>query len=182
MTELSYYKEKKMTKLKIVIAPDQRLNTICSEVKRIEKGTLFFIENMVETMYESNGIGLAAPQVGIMDRILVMDCSYEENDRRLKKIINPEIIKYSDELSEHEEGCLSLPQQFAKIERPSIVKVRYLDVNGDKCEEEFEGLESTCLQHEIDHLNGKLFIDHISKLRKKLILKKLQKYKKVNNL
>ena len=159
MTELSYYKEKKMTKLKIVIAPDQRLNTICAEVKRIEKGTLFFIENMVETMYESNGIGLAAPQVGIMDRILVMK---------------------NGECSEYD--CLSLPQQFAKIERPSRVKVRYLDINGDKREEEFEGLESTCLQHEIDHLNGKLFIDHISKLRKKLILKKLQKYKKVNNL
>ena len=171
-----------MTKLKIIIAPDQLLNTICTEVKRIEKETLFFIENMVDTMYESNGIGLAAPQVGTMDRILVMDCSYDENNRKLKKIINPEVIEYSDELSEYEEGCLSLPQQFAKIERPSKVKVRYLDINGKRIEEEFGGLEATCVQHEIDHLNGKLFIDHISKLRKKLILKKLQKYKKANNL
>ena len=171
-----------MTSLKILVAPDERLNKVSTEIKKIEKETLFLIENMVETMYKNNGIGLAAPQVGELSRVLVMDCGNNEKENKLKRFINPKVINYSQELSEYEEGCLSLPNQFAKIIRPRKIQVSYLDVNGKTIIKDFQGLEATCLQHEIDHLNGKLFIDHISKLRKNIILKKLKKYKKLNNL
>ena len=171
-----------MTSLKILVAPDDRLNKVSTKIKKIEKETLFLIENMVETMYKNNGIGLAAPQVGELSRVLVMDCGSNEKEDKLMRFINPKVINYSQEVSEYEEGCLSLPNQFAKIIRPSKIKVSYLDLNGETIIKEFQGLEATCLQHEIDHLNGKLFIDHISKLRKNIILKKLKKYKKLNNL
>ena len=129
-------------------------------------------------MYRNNGIGLAAPQVGILDRLIVMDCSDKNNKKKPLKFINPEILEKSDELCEFEEGCLSLPTQFAKVVRPNFVLVKYKDENGKENKKKFYGIEATCIQHEIDHLNGKLFVDHVSKLKRNRILKKLQKYKK----
>ena len=179
MIEHWFFRRIAMSKLKIILAPDERLNKMSIKIKSIDKNTITFIENMVDTMYESNGIGLAAPQVGVLKRILVIDCGRDEKGKNLKSFINPEILSYTDDLSEFEEGCLSLPSQFAKVVRPSGIKLKYLDSNGKTIIQSFEGLEATCIQHEIDHLNGKLFIDHLSKLRKNIIIKKLKKFKRI---
>ena len=167
-----------MTKLDIIIAPDERLNTVCKKVENINKQTFKFLKDMLDTMYISKGIGLAAPQVGRLERLIVMDCSSEKSKLSAYSLINPEIIDKSAALKEYEEGCLSLPGQYAKIKRPEKIKVSYTDESGKKIIKDFDGLEATCLQHEIDHLNGILFIDHLSKLKKKIILKRLNKYKK----
>ncbi len=169
-----------MNKLKIIVAPDTRLNQISENVISIDKDIKLTLDKMLECMYESSGIGLAAPQVGILKRLVVVDCSDEKNKKRPLKLINPEIVKVSNRLAEFEEGCLSLPTQFALVKRPEQVKINFIDEAGKACTNTFEGLEATCIQHEIDHLNGKLFVDHISKLKKSIILKKLQKYKKKN--
>jgi len=179
--EQLFLKEIIMSKLKIIIAPDERLCAISEKVNYLDKEIITFVEQMVETMYESNGIGLAAPQVGNLKRILVMDCNSSEKETNLMKFINPQILSLSEERSEFEEGCLSLPTQYAKVFRPSSIKLKYLDINGKTLIQEFNGLEATCIQHEIDHLNGRLFIDHISKLRKNIIIKKLKRYKKINS-
>ena len=157
-----------MSNLKIIIAPDQRLLEVSKPVKDINREVKLLLEDMLETMYKSNGIGLAAPQIGILKRLIVMDCSDQNKKKKPLKFVNPEILNLSSDKSEFEEGCLSLPTQFAKVERPSYIEVTYQDENGRKIKKNFSGIEATCLQHEIDHLNGKLFVDHISKIKKKI--------------
>ena len=167
-----------MYDLQIIIAPDPRLLKVSAPVTEINQETKNLLDKMLEVMYKSNGIGLAAPQVGILRRLIVMDCSDKNTNKKALKFINPEVLEKSKELSEFEEGCLSLPTQFAKVERPECVLVKYKDENGKENKKKFYGIEATCLQHEIDHLNGRLFVDHISKLKRSRILEKLQKYKK----
>ena len=171
-----------MSNLNIIIAPDQRLLEVSKPVKDINREVKLLLEDMLETMYKNNGIGLAAPQIGILKRLIVMDCSNQNKKASPLKFVNPEILKTSSDKSEYEEGCLSLPTQFAKVERPSYIEVTYQDENGKKMNKNFSGLEATCLQHEIDHLNGKLFVDHVSRLKKNRILKKLEKIKKQKNI
>ena len=169
-----------MTRLQIIIAPDPRLLQISKPIKEVTQEVKIFLDKMLHTMYDSNGIGLAAPQVGVLSRLIVMDCSDKNNKKKSFKFINPEILEFSNDVAEFEEGCLSLPTQFAKVDRPESILVRFKDETG-KIQKRFYGIEATCLQHEIDHLNGKLFVDHISKLKKNRILNKLQKYKKKNH-
>mgnify|MGYP001269393607 FL=1 len=170
-----------MSNLKIIIAPDPRLLEVSKPVKEVNNDIKNLLEDMLQVMYRSNGIGLAAPQVGILKRLIVMDCSDKNTKKEPLKFVNPEILNLSSDKSEFEEGCLSLPTQYAKVERPSNIEVEYKDENGNKYRKNFSGIEATCLQHEIDHLNGKLFVDHISKLKKNRIIKKLEKIKKTKN-
>lgn len=134
---------------------------------------------MLETMYDAPGIGLAAPQIGVMNRMLVMDCVKEEDDApKPMVLINPEIIASSDETSVYEEGCLSIPDQYAEVTRPAEVEVRWMTLDGGEASEVFTGLWATCVQHEIDHLNGKLFIDYLKPMKRQMITRKMQKLKR----
>ena len=164
--------------MQIIVAPDSRLNQISKKVDIIDDFITSTLDQMLECMYQNNGIGLAAPQVGILKRLVVVDCSDNKDKKKPLKLINPEIIKLSKNVSEFEEGCLSLPSQYANVIRPSEITLKYKNIEGLTCEREFIGLEATCIQHEIDHLDGKLFVDHISKLKKNIIIKKLKKFKK----
>ena len=164
--------------MQIIVAPDSRLNQISKKVEVIDDSIISTLNQMLECMYQNNGIGLAAPQVGILKRLVVIDCSDNEDIKKPLKLINPEITKSSKNISEFEEGCLSLPSQYAKVIRPSEITLKYRNIEGLICESKFSGLEATCIQHEIDHLDGKLFVDHISKLKKNIIIKKLKKFKK----
>ena len=164
--------------MQIIIAPDSRLNQISKKVEIIDDFITSTLSQMLECMYQNNGIGLAAPQVGILKRLIVIDCSDNKDIKKPLKFINPEITKLSKNISEFEEGCLSLPSQYAKVIRPSEITLKYKNIEGLICESKFSGLEATCIQHEIDHLDGKLFVDHISKLKKNIIIKKLKKLKK----
>ena len=164
--------------MQIIVAPDSRLNQISKKVEVIDDSIISTLNQMLECMYQNNGIGLAAPQVGILKRLVVIDCSDNEDIKKPLKLINPEITKSSKNISEFEEGCLSLPSQYAKVIRPSEITLKYKNIEGLICESKFSGLEATCIQHEIDHLDGKLFVDHISKLKKNIIIKKLKKLKK----
>ena len=166
--------------MQIIVAPDSRLNQISKKVEIIDHSIISTLNQMLECMYQNNGIGLAAPQVGILKRLVVIDCSDNKDIKKPLKLINPEITKLSKNISEFEEGCLSLPSQYAKVMRPSEITLKYKNIEGLNCESEFSGLEATCIQHEIDHLDGKLFVDHISKLKKNIIIKKLKKLKKKN--
>ena len=168
--------------MQIIVAPDSRLNQISKKVDIIDDLITSTLDQMLECMYQNNGIGLAAPQVGILKRLVVVDCSDSKDIKKPLKLINPEIIKLSKNVSEFEEGCLSLPSQYAKVSRPSEITLKYKNIEGLTCEREFIGLEATCIQHEIDHLDGKLFVDHISKLKKNIIIKKLKKFKKKNSI
>lgn len=136
------------------------------------------IANMLETMYDAPGIGLAAPQIGLNARLLVMDCAGKDETPEPMALINPEILDASEELNEHEEGCLSIPDQYAPVTRPAEVTVRWLNVDGETQEQRFTGLWATCVQHEIDHLNGKLFIDYIGAVRRQMITQKMKKLKR----
>ena len=167
--------------MKIIIAPDTRLTQIAFNVKNIDKTIELILDKMLNCMYENNGIGLAATQVGLSKRLVVIDCSSGDNKKNPIKFINPEIIELSKNNIEFEEGCLSLPDQYANVTRPNFVIIKYRDIKGKLHKNKFEGLEGTCIQHEIDHLNGKLFVDHISKLRKQIIFKKLKKLKKLKS-
>ncbi len=163
----------------ILLIPDKRLKMKTDLVSSITKNEHRLIDDMFETMYDAPGIGLAAPQVGVMSKIIVMDCAKEEDEKPDPiAMINPEIIWVSDELNTYEEGCLSIPDYFADITRPANIKVRYLDKNEKTIEREAGGLLATCIQHEIDHLEGKLFIDYISRLKRERITKKFQKMAK----
>ena len=136
-------------------------------------------DDMLETMYDAPGIGLAAPQIGVLDRIIVMDCVKDEDEAPNPMVlINPEIIAVSDETNVYEEGCLSIPDQFAEVTRPKQVQVRWMDLNGGEQNQEFDGLWATCVQHEIDHLNGKLFIDYLGAMKRQMITRKMQKLKR----
>ena len=166
-------------KLPILLHPDPRLKKTCAAVADISDDVRVLADNMLETMYDAPGIGLAAPQVGVLSRLIVLDCeSGEDASPRPIVMFNPEILASSDETNVYEEGCLSLPDQFADVTRPKAVKVAWLDRDGNPQEAEFDGLWATCLQHEIDHLNGKLFIDHLKPLKRQMITRKMVKMKR----
>tara|TARA_B100001741_G_C16466569_1_gene557828 strand:+ start:76 stop:600 length:525 start_codon:yes stop_codon:yes gene_type:complete len=167
-----------MTVRKILTVPDPILRTKSNSVKKVDKDTKNLMRDMLETMYDAPGIGLAAIQIGVAKRVVVMDVSKETDKKEPMYFVNPEITWKSNTNATYEEGCLSIPNQFAKIERPDKCKVKYLDFDGVEKEINAEGLLATCIQHEIDHLNGVLFIDYLSKLKKNIIIKKLSKNKK----
>ncbi len=164
-----------MTLKKILTEPNKLLRQISQPVERVEDAERILMNDMLETMYAANGIGLAAIQIGVPKRIIVMDLSKEENKKLPMYFVNPLIIKKNEEKTIYEEGCLSVPNQFAEIQRSSKCEIEYLDFNGDKQNLEAEGLLATCIQHEMDHLEGILFIDYLSKLKKEMIIKKLSK-------
>ena len=163
---------------KILIEPDPVLRQKCEPLEKVDIHIKKLMDDMLETMYAAPGIGLAAIQVGILKRLVVIDISKEEEKRQPIFLVNPEIINKSKETSVYEEGCLSLPGQFAEIERPAECTLKYIDYSGKEKELKAEGLLATCIQHEVDHLNGILFIDYLSKLKKDMIIKKLVKQKK----
>ena len=165
----------------IITVPDETLKKISEPIEKLGVNEKKLINDLFETMYNSNGIGLAAVQVGILKRILVVDVSSKEEKNKPLCFINPIIKKVSDEMSVYEEGCLSIPDTFIEIERPKICEIEYVDINGKIQTQEFDGLLSTCVQHEINHLDGKLIIDRLSKLKKDMIIKKISKQKKNTN-
>jgi len=188
----------------ILLIPDTRLRQIAKPVVTIDQRIKTLVKDMFETMYDAPGIGLAAPQIGIMERLIVLDCASreDEDEREVENetedgnietdldleaepepepdpdpitMLNPEILWFSDELSVYEEGCLSIPDYYEDVERPARCTVRYMDMDGKTIERELDGLLSTCVQHEVDHLDGKLFIDYLSRLKRERITKKFQK-------
>ncbi|WP_439136600.1 peptide deformylase [Roseicyclus sp.] len=163
----------------ILIHPDPRLKKLAPPIPDMSDDLRQLADDMLETMYGAPGIGLAAPQIGVDTRLIVMDCVKAEGEApRPLAMFNPEIIAESDERSTYEEGCLSIPDIYADVERPAAVTARWIDRNGAEQQETFEGLWATCLQHEIDHLNGVLFIDYLTPLRRQLITRKMVKLKK----
>jgi len=159
----------------IIKLPDKRLRLKSEPIKRIDAGICKLVDDLFETMYDAPGIGLAAIQIAVPKRVVTMDLSKKEEDHEPQVFINPEVIWKSDETSKYEEGCLSIPEYYEEVERPAKVKVKYLDLEGKAHEIEVSGLLATCLQHEIDHTNGVLFIDHISKLKRDRVIKKFAK-------
>ncbi len=159
----------------ILTEPNKLLRQISQPVEIVGDSERELMNNMLETMYDANGIGLAAIQIGVPERIIVMDLSKEENKKLPMYFVNPLIIKKNEQKTIYEEGCLSVPNQFAEIQRSSKCEVEYLDYNGNKQKLYAEGLLATCIQHEMDHLEGILFIDYLSKLKKEMIIKKLSK-------
>ena len=159
----------------ILKLPDKRLRLVSAPVNRIDAGIRALVEDMFETMYGAPGIGLAGVQIGVAKRVVVMDLSKKDDAHRPLVFINPEITWESKEQSTHEEGCLSIPEYYEEVERPNEVKVNYLDLEGKTHEITANGLFATCVQHEIDHINGVLFIDHISKLKRDRVTKKFIK-------
>jgi len=168
-----------MALLPILIAPDPVLETVSTPVDTVTDEVRQQLDDMLETMYAAPGIGLAAIQVGIPKRMLVIDVARDGEEKQPLYIINPEITWVSDDDQLYEEGCLSLPEHYAEVERPAEVKVSYLDRNGEKQELHAEGLLAVCLQHEMDHLDGVLFVDHLSALKRNMILRKLLKQKRL---
>jgi len=162
----------------IIKIPDPVLRENCAAIEDITPELKTLMADMLETMYDAPGVGLAAPQINIPIRLIVMDASKEDEEKAPIIMVNPEILTSSDERSVYEEGCLSIPEYFAEIERPAVVKVGYIDEGGKPQELECEGLLGTVVQHEIDHLNGMLFIDYLSKLRRDRVIKKFAKAKK----
>jgi peptide deformylase len=159
----------------IITLPDKRLRRVSEPVGKITAEIKQLVDDMFESMYEAPGIGLAAVQLGVLKRVVTMDLAKKEGPPNPQVFINPEIVWRSEERTVYEEGCLSIPEIHEDVERPARVKVEYLDVGGQPHEVEAEGLFATCIQHEIDHLNGVLFIDHISKLKRDRIIKKFAK-------
>jgi peptide deformylase len=159
----------------ILVLPDPRLKLVSAPVEKVTEETRALATDMFETMYDAPGIGLAAIQIGEPVRLMVVDISRKDEERRPLTFINPEIVWSSPELTVYEEGCLSIPEYFEEVERPAMVTVRFLDARGAECELTAEGVLATCLQHEIDHLNGILFIDHISKLKRDRVMRKFKK-------
>lgn len=164
-----------MTIKPLIILPDPLLRQVSTSIERVDADLRKLVDDMLETMYEAPGIGLAAIQVGVPRRLLVIDISKEDEGKRPLVFINPEIIASSDERSVYEEGCLSIPDYYAEVERPASVTVKSIDRDGKEQVTVAEGLLATCLQHEIDHLNGILFIDHISRLKREMVIKKFTK-------
>ena len=167
-----------MTIRTILTEPNEILRQKSKSVEKVNKEIKELMDDMLETMYEAPGIGLAAIQIGIPKRVIVLDLSSKEEQKKPMYFVNPEIINKSKNNSTYEEGCLSVPGQFAEIDRPEKCHIKYLDYHGQPKELETEGMLATCIQHEIDHLEGILFIDYLSKLKKTLIVKKLSKQKK----
>ena len=170
-----------MSQKKIVIEPDPILRKKSESLEKVDDEIRELLDDMLETMYAAPGIGLAAVQVGILKRIIVIDISKDKEKKNPLFLINPEIIFRSKKTSIYEEGCLSLPGHFAEIERPAECQIKFVDYNGKEKEVTANGLLATCIQHEVDHLNGVLFIDYLSKLKKDMIVKKLIKHKKELN-
>ena len=162
----------------IITVPNETLKKISKPIEKVGANEKKLINDLFETMYNSNGIGLAAVQVGILRRVLVIDVSHKDEKKKPLSFINPIIKKVSDETSIYEEGCLSIPDTFIEIERPKICEVEYIDLDGKIQNLKCDGLLSTCLQHEINHLDGKLIIDHLTKLKRDIIIKKISKNKK----
>jgi peptide deformylase len=170
-----------MAILPLVIAPDARLKTVSSPVEKIDDSIRQLAVDLFDTMYNEKGIGLAAVQVGVLKRMLVADVSWRDDDGKPGEqfvLINPEVVTGSSTIHTYKEGCLSFPEQYADVTRPESVRVRYLDLDGNTQEREFDGLHATCIQHEIDHLNGIVFVDHVSPVKRDMILRKLKKMKK----
>ena len=167
-----------MTIKPIITVPNEVLKKISDPIENVGDSEKKLVNDLFETMYNSNGIGLAAVQVGILKRILVIDVSTKEEEKNPLCFINPVIKKISDEKSVYEEGCLSIPDTFIEIERPKICEVEYINLDGKLKNIKCDGLLSTCLQHEINHLDGKLIIDHLTKLKRDIIIKKISKNKK----
>lgn len=167
-----------MPNLPILVAPDARLKRPAAAVGRVDGEVRRLMENMLESMYAANGIGLAAPQVGVLKRVIVVDVSALDAPNEPIRLADPEILWHSDDAVVGEEGCLSLPDQYADVKRPSRIRVRYLDHENEIRELEADGLLAKCIQHEIDHLDGVLFVDHISAVKRNIILRKLSKAKK----
>ena len=168
-----------MTRRTILLHPDPRLKAKADPIGSVDTELRRLADDMLETMYDAPGIGLAAPQVGILQRMLVMDCVKEEDAAPQPMVlINPEIIGVSEDLNVYEEGCLSIPDQYAEVTRPAEVKVQWMDLDGKTQQETFDGLWATCVQHEIDHLDGKLFIDYLKPLKRQMITRKMQKLKR----
>ena len=170
-----------MSKKNIVIEPDPILRKKSKNLEKVDNELRKLMDDMLETMYSAPGIGLAAVQIGILKRLIVIDLSSGDQKKNPLYLVNPEIIFRSKTTSIREEGCLSLPGHFAEVERPSECHINYIDYNGNKKVLKAEGLLSTCIQHEIDHLNGILFIDYLSKLKRDMIIKKLKKNKQNKN-
>ena len=159
----------------IIILPDKRLRQVSDPVNRVDAGVRALVDDMFETMYEAPGVGLAAIQVGVPKRVITVDTAKKDEPKQPQVFINPEIVWSSEEKSTYEEGCLSIPEYYEEVERPTQVKVRFTDLDGKTREVEANGLLATVLQHEIDHINGVLFIDHISKLKRDRVIKKFTK-------
>ena len=166
-----------MSVRKILTEPNKILRQVSKEVEKVGDEERTLMDDMLDTMYDAPGIGLAAIQIGVPKRIIVMDISRDENKREPRYFVNPIIINRNEEKAKYEEGCLSVPDQFAEIERPNSCEVEYLDYDGKKQFLKADGLLATCIQHEMDHLEGILFIDYLSKLKKSMIIKKLSKTK-----
>jgi len=166
-----------MTIRKILTEPNKLLRQLSEPVLEVGDSERELMNDMLDTMYEANGIGLAAIQIGVPKRIIVMDISKDKDSKNPMYFVNPVIVNKNQEMLTYEEGCLSVPGQFAEIDRPNQCEVKYLDYNGNKQNLKAEGLLATCIQHEIDHLEGILFIDYLSKLKKTIIIKKLSKQK-----
>ncbi len=165
----------------ILIHPDPRLKKVCDPVGAIDDGVRALAHDMFETMYHAPGIGLAAPQIGVNARLLVMDCAKREDEDASAQpiaMVNPEIFWSSEETREHEEGCLSIPDIYAPVTRPEQVRVRWHDLDGEQREALMDGIWATCVQHEIDHLNGRLFIDYLGPMRRQMITSKMKKLKR----
>ncbi|WP_092837779.1 peptide deformylase [Roseovarius lutimaris] len=163
----------------ILIHPDPRLKKVCTPVADVTDGLRQLSRDMLETMYDAPGIGLAAPQVGVLERLIVLDCVKGENETpRPMVMINPEVVAASDETNVYEEGCLSIPDQYGEVTRPKEVEVRWMDTDGNAHQEGFDALWATCVQHEIDHLNGKLFIDYLGAMKRQMITRRMQKLKR----
>ena len=163
----------------ILMHPDPRLKKVCDPVTEITEEIRTLAGDMLQTMYDAPGVGLAAPQVGVLKRLLVMDCVKDpEAEPRPMVLINPSVTWTSEEMNTYEEGCLSIPEHYADVTRPAEVRVRWTDLDGTAQEEQFAGLWATCVQHEIDHLNGRLFLDYLGPLKRQMITRKMQKLKR----
>jgi peptide deformylase len=167
-----------MAKLPIIVAPDRRLKLKCAPVERVDAAVRRLMDDMLETMYAAPGIGLAAPQVGVTRRVIVVDCAHKDEPPNPLRMANPTLLWTSDSDLTYEEGCLSLPEHYAEVRRPERIRVRFLDHDNEIRELEAEGLLATCIQHEMDHLDGVLFVDHISTIKRSIILRKLAKLKR----
>ncbi len=162
----------------ILLHPDPRLKSVAKPILQIDEEVRRLAKDMLETMYEAPGIGLAAPQVGVMSRLIVMDCAKNEEEPRPMVLVNPEIVWRSEETAPYEEGCLSIPDHFADVVRPTEVEAAWTDLDGQPQRERFDGLWAVCVQHEIDHLNGKLFIDYLGPIKRGMITRKMEKLKR----
>ncbi|MCF6272113.1 MAG: peptide deformylase [Rhodobacteraceae bacterium] len=167
-----------MSLKKIIIHPDPRLKKICAPVSGVSPELRQLATDMLETMYDAPGIGLAAPQIGVLERFFVMDVACKEGAPEPRVLINPRLTWTSEEISTYEEGCLSIPGIYEDITRPAMVRMAFMDLDGCEHEEEFTGMAATCTQHELDHLDGKLFVDYLSGIKRRMITAKMRKLKK----